>query len=43
MSPGSGRLFAAAGLLLVSAWYPGDKKAVLEDEAKRATITPPKK
>ena len=26
-------------------WYPGDKKAVLEDEAKRATITPapPKK
>src|SRR5262245_17298449 len=24
-------------------WYPGDRKAVLEDEAKRATITPPKK
>ena len=24
-------------------WYPGDKKAVLEDEAKRATITRPKK
>ena len=24
-------------------WYPGDKKTVLEDEAKRATITPPKK
>jgi hypothetical protein len=24
-------------------WYPGDKKAVLEDEAKRATITPAKK
>jgi hypothetical protein len=24
-------------------WYPGDKKAVLEDEAKRATITPRKK
>jgi hypothetical protein len=24
-------------------WYPGDKKAVLEDEAKRATITPPRK
>jgi hypothetical protein len=24
-------------------WYPGDKKAVLEDELKRATITPPKK
>jgi len=24
-------------------WYPGDKAAVLEDEAKRATITPPKK
>jgi hypothetical protein len=23
-------------------WYPGDKKAVLEDEAKRVTITPPK-
>lgn len=24
-------------------WYPGDKAAVLEDEAKRATIIPPKK
>ena len=24
-------------------WYPGDKAAVLEDEAKRVTITPPKK
>jgi hypothetical protein len=24
-------------------WYPGDKKAVLEDEAKRVTVTPPKK
>jgi hypothetical protein len=24
-------------------WYPGDKKAVLEDEAKRVTINPPKK
>ena len=24
-------------------WYPGDKKAVLEDERQRATITPPKK
>jgi hypothetical protein len=24
-------------------WYPGDKKEVLEDEAKRVTITPPKK
>jgi len=24
-------------------WYPGDKKAVLEDEAKRARIVPPKK
>ena len=24
-------------------WYPGDKKAVLEDERKRVTITPPKK
>ena len=24
-------------------WYPGDRKAVLEDEAKRATIRPPKK
>ena len=24
-------------------WYPGDKKAVLEDEQKRATIVPPKK
>ncbi len=24
-------------------WYPGDRKAVLEDEAKRATIQPPKK
>jgi len=24
-------------------WYPGDRKAVLEDEAKRATITPPAK
>jgi cytochrome c556 len=24
-------------------WYPGDKKAVLEDEKKRVTITPPKK
>jgi cytochrome c556 len=24
-------------------WYPGDKQAVLEDEQKRATITPPKK
>jgi len=23
-------------------WYPGDRKAVLEDEAKHATITPPK-
>jgi hypothetical protein len=23
-------------------WYPGDKKAVLEDERKRVTITPPK-
>src|SRR5262245_4159993 len=22
-------------------WYPGDRKAVLEDEAKRVTITPP--
>jgi hypothetical protein len=24
-------------------WYPGDRKAVLEDEAKRATFSPPKK
>jgi hypothetical protein len=24
-------------------WYPGDRKAVLEDEAKRATTVPPKK
>ena len=24
-------------------WYPGDKKTVLEDEQKRATIVPPKK
>jgi cytochrome c556 len=24
-------------------WYPGDRKAVLEDEAKRATVAPPKK
>jgi cytochrome c556 len=24
-------------------WYPGDKKAVLEDEQKRATFNPPKK
>ena len=24
-------------------WYPGDKKAVLEDERQRATIIPPKK
>ena len=24
-------------------WYPGDKKAVLEDEAKRATFSQPKK
>jgi len=24
-------------------WYPGDKKAVLEDEAKHVTITPPKR
>ena len=24
-------------------WYTGDKQAVFEDEAKRATITPPKK
>jgi hypothetical protein len=24
-------------------WYPGDKKAVLEDELKHVTITPPKK
>ncbi len=24
-------------------WYPGDRKAVLEDEAKRATISPPNK
>jgi hypothetical protein len=24
-------------------WYPGDKKAVLEDEAKHVTITPPNK
>ena len=24
-------------------WYPGDKKTVLEDEAKRARIVPPKK
>ena len=24
-------------------WYPGDKKAVLEDEQKRATFTTPKK
>jgi hypothetical protein len=24
-------------------WYPGDRKAVLEDEAKRVTITPPKR
>ena len=24
-------------------WYPGDKKAVLEDAAKRVTIVPPKK
>jgi hypothetical protein len=24
-------------------WYPGDKKAVLEDEQKRVTITPPGK
>jgi hypothetical protein len=24
-------------------WYPGDKKAVLEDEQKRVTIVPPKK
>jgi len=24
-------------------WYPGDKKAVLEDELKHATITPPRK
>ncbi len=23
-------------------WYPGDRKAVLEDEAKRATIQPPR-
>lgn len=24
-------------------WYPGDRKAVLEDAAKRATVVPPKK
>jgi cytochrome c556 len=24
-------------------WYPGDKKAVLEDEQKHVTVTPPKK
>ena len=24
-------------------WYPGDKKAVLEDERQHVTITPPKK
>jgi hypothetical protein len=24
-------------------WYPGDKKAVLEDAAKRVTVAPPKK
>src|SRR5262245_9290689 len=24
-------------------WYPGDKKAVLEDAAKKVTVTPPKK